>query len=74
VTATLPDGAKRVGQSDGGSGFSGKRSPEVHLGLGEPGEVDVEVRWRDPKGQLHTESLGKLKAGWHTVWLGWNDK
>ena len=31
---TLPDGRKFVAQVDGGSGHAGRRSPDIHLGLG----------------------------------------
>src|SRR5262249_12446114 len=31
----LPDGRKLVAQVDGGAGHSGRRSPDVHLGLGQ---------------------------------------
>src|SRR5262249_7629581 len=31
---TLPDGRVLVGQIDGGSGHSGRRSQQIHLGLG----------------------------------------
>ena len=70
VTVELPDGGKRVAFSDGGSGFSGKRSPDVHMGLGDLEEVPVTVRWRDPGGRMREEKF-RLKAGWHTVRLGW---
>ena len=30
----LPNGRKLVAQVDGGSGHSGRRSPDIHLGLG----------------------------------------
>ena len=33
VAIQLPDGRKRVAQVDGGSGYAGKRAPDVHLGL-----------------------------------------
>jgi hypothetical protein len=70
VSVQLADGRKLVGQVDGGSGFSGKRSPDVHLGLGQATEGTVEVRWRDPEGQPRQETFN-LKAGWYTIQLGW---
>jgi hypothetical protein len=70
VTARLPNGRKLVAQVDGGSGFAGRRSPDVHLGLAEATEAAVEIRWRDPSGQLHEETFN-LKAGWHTIQLAW---
>jgi hypothetical protein len=70
VAVQLPDGKKRVGQVDGGSGFAGKRAPDVHLGLGAIAEAPVQIRWRDPDGNPHEETF-QLKAGWHTIRLGW---
>lgn len=70
VSIQLPDGRKRVAQVDGGSGYAGKRAPDVHLGLGAIAEAPVEIRWRDPDGNPH-EEVFELKAGWHTILLGW---
>jgi enediyne biosynthesis protein E4 len=70
VTVKLPDGRKRVAQMDGGTGYAGKRAPDVHLGLGIIAEAPVEIRWRDPDGNPHEETF-PLKAGWHTIRLGW---
>jgi hypothetical protein len=60
-------------QVEGGNGHSGKGSPELHFGLAshprsEP--VRVDLRWRDPGGVPHAETL-QLSPGWHTVVLGW---
>ncbi|MFI9526256.1 CRTAC1 family protein [Micromonospora rosaria] len=69
VTVTTPDGRKQISQLDGGSGHSGKRSFEVHFGLGETsGPVTVDLRWRDLSGQLHRTSQ-QLTAGTHTLVL-----
>ena len=68
----LPDGRKLVAQVDGGSGHSGRRSPDIHLGLGHlaPGAtVEAELKWRDLMGRVQQTSL-KLHPGWHTVLLG----
>jgi hypothetical protein len=70
VTVRLPDGHRRVAQVDGGTGYAGKRAPDVHLGLGKIAEAPVEIRWRDPDGHPREETF-QLKAGWHTVRLGW---
>lgn len=70
VSVRLPDGRKRVAQIDGGSGYAGKRAPDVHLGLGTIAEAPVEIRWRDPDGTPRQETF-ELKAGWHTIRLGW---
>jgi hypothetical protein len=69
---TLPDGHKLVGQVDGGSGHSGRRSPDIHLGLGKLDaniRLDVVLKWRDVHGQFQQTTL-KLAPGWHTVLLG----
>ena len=68
----LSDGRKLVGQIDGGSGHSGRRSPDIHLGLGkaDPSQpVRVELKWRDTGGRPQRTELS-LKPGWHTVRLG----
>ncbi|MBO0858053.1 MAG: CRTAC1 family protein [Chloracidobacterium sp.] len=67
----LPGGRVLVAQVDGGNGHSGKRSPEIHLGLGQVpagAPVEVELRWRDPQGRVRTETRGLL-PGWHTLLL-----
>ena len=67
----LPGGRNLVAQVDGGTGHSGKSSPDLHFGLGarSPGaEVQVDLRWRDTVGQTHSRTLN-LKPGWHTVLL-----
>jgi hypothetical protein len=69
----LPDGRKLIAQADGGSGHSGKRSPDIHFGLGKwPAgqKVDVLLKWRDPAGSLHSETR-QFAPGWHTVTLAW---
>ena len=72
VTVHLPDGRRLVGQVDGGSGHSGKRAPDIHLGLGnvEAGvSLKVDVRWRGADGAMRARAL-QVAPGWHTVWLG----
>ena len=69
---TLPDGRKFVAQVDGGSGHSGRRSPDIHIGLGKLDtsvKLNVQVTWRDTAGQFQQTTL-KLAPGWHTVMLG----
>jgi hypothetical protein len=69
---TLPDGRRFVAQADGGNGHSGKRSPELHFGLGAiaPNErLDVELHWRDGHAMVHKTVLS-LTPGWHTLLLG----
>jgi hypothetical protein len=70
VTVNLPDGRELVSQVDGGSGYAGKRAPDIHLGLGTVDEAPVEIRWRDPDGHTQAETY-RLTAGWHTIRLGW---
>jgi hypothetical protein len=68
----LPDGRRLAAQVDGGNGHSGKRSPDLHFGLGAlPADrpVRVELRWRDRAGAARGEVL-HLLPGWHTVLLG----
>jgi hypothetical protein len=68
----LPDGRRLIAQVDGGSGHSGKRSPDLHFGLGNldhGSELQVDLRWRDSRGETHERTL-QLKSGWHTALLG----
>ncbi len=72
VKVHLPDGRRLVSQVDGGSGHSGKRAPDIHLGLGnvDPGTLlNVDVRWRGADGKMRSRTL-QVTPGWHTVWLG----
>jgi hypothetical protein len=73
ATVHLPPSRVLVAQVDGGSGHSGKRSPDLHFGLGQfPADqkLKVDLRWRDANGKLHQQTL-ELPPGWHTVVLGW---
>jgi hypothetical protein len=68
----LKDGHKLVGQVDGGAGHSGRRSPDIHLGLGRLDSktpLEVTLNWRDGHGQPRQTTL-KLNPGWHSVLLG----
>jgi hypothetical protein len=71
VTVTTPDGRTYITRVDGGSGHSGKRSHEVHVGLGDDitGPVQVHLRWRDRTGQVREQDL-QLTTGWHSLQLG----
>ena len=63
-------GGTQLREVDGGNGHSGKRSGELHFGLGAAaGAVDVELRWRDETGRPQERPL-RLTPGWHTVILG----
>jgi hypothetical protein len=75
VRVDLPNGTRLVGQVDGGTGHSGRRSPEIHFGLGawdQAKTLPVEIRWRDWQGQIQHHEM-KLVPGWHTVELGSGD-
>ncbi len=72
VKVHLPDGRRLVSQVDGGSGHSGKRAPDIHLGLGKveaSALLNVEVRWRGADGKMRSRTL-QVTPGWHSVWLG----
>ena len=71
VMVTTPDGRKFVSRVDGGGGHSGKRSNEVHIGLGADvtGPLQVTLCWRDRTGQIRKQDL-QLTPGWHDVQLG----
>lgn len=76
VKVFLEDGRQLVSQVDGGNGHSGKRSPDLHFGVGAAPvnkPLRVEIRWRDPGGQINVETLS-LTPGWNTVVLGWRPK
>jgi hypothetical protein len=68
----LPDGRQLAAQVDGGSGHSGKRSPDLHFGLGnlpDGSRLPVDIAWRDSFGQIHHQTI-TISSGWHTVLLG----
>lgn len=71
VTVTTPDGRRLIGRVDGGSGHSGKRSHEVHIGLGGgvTGPVQVHLQWRDRTGQVRQQDV-QLIPGTHELQLG----
>jgi enediyne biosynthesis protein E4 len=70
VRVTTSDGRQFLGRVDGSSGHSGRRSHEVHIGLGTTqGPVQVHLQWRDRTGSLHQQDL-QLSTGWHSLQLG----
>ncbi|MFD8499941.1 CRTAC1 family protein [Amycolatopsis sp. NPDC059657] len=70
VTVTLADGRKYIDRVDGSSGHSGRRTNQVHIGLGDvSGPQQVHLQWRDRAGALHQQDL-QLNPGWHSVQLG----
>lgn len=75
ATVYLPDGQRLVAQVDGGNGHSGKRSPDLHFGLGKiarDAPLRVDLRWRDPEGRIRQETL-RLAPGRHTILLSQDD-
>jgi hypothetical protein len=68
----ISDGNKHIVVTsvvDGGSGHSGKRAPEIHLGVGETLEnelSDVTLTWRDQNG-AHTEAIRVLPGRYQLV-------
>ena len=72
VSVHLPDGRITTSQIDGGNGHSGKRSYELHFGLGNAAEphrdVAVDLHWRDEHGAIH-KGHTVLGPGWHSITL-----
>lgn len=69
VKVTTSDGRSQINKLDGGSGHSGRRSFEVHFGLGEKSDpVTVELHWRDTQGALHQQTT-RLSPGAHSLVL-----
>ncbi len=69
---TLPDGRRRIAQVDGGNGHSGKRSPDLHFGLGDvPADTPLQIAlsWRDTRG-IARHARVTLAPGIHTILLG----
>ncbi len=59
-------------QSDGGSGHSGKRSPDVHFGLGplpKDEVLNVDLTWRARGGELRRRTIQVKADSWYTVQL-----
>ena len=71
VTVTTPDGRQHISHVDGGGGHSGKRSTDVHIGLGAnvTGQLPVHLQWRDRQGQMREQDL-QLTPGRHALRLG----
>ena len=65
--------APLVEQVDGGNGHSGKRSPDLQFGLGHLSGnelINVELRWRDARGELQQQTIQLAPGGWYTILLG----
>jgi len=72
ATVELPGGRKLSGQVDGGSGHSGKRSADLHFGLGQLSAdtpLKVDLSWRNGSGKIERKTVW-LKPGWNTIELG----
>ena len=70
VIAHMPDGRERVAAVDGGNGHTGRRSADVHIGLGRvsPGQsLPVEIIWRD--GGVRRSARFALRPGWQSIEL-----
>lgn len=71
VCVQTADGRMYIGRVDGSSGHSGRRTTDVHIGLGQnvTGPVKVRLQWRDRSGQAHEQNL-QLTPGRHAIELG----
>jgi enediyne biosynthesis protein E4 len=72
ATVELPGGRRLSAQVDGGSGHSGKRSPDLHFGLGQVKPdtlLKVDLAWRNSIGQVIKRQVW-VRPGWHTIELG----
>jgi hypothetical protein len=70
VEVVTRTGRHLLRQVDGGNGHSGKRSPDLHFGLGdETSPVRVNIRWLGPGGKPLSETY-QLTPGWYTLVLG----
>lgn len=71
VHVQTPDGHRLASFVDGGNGHTGRRSSEVHVGLGPvdaAAQLRVRIVWRDGAGRH--EDTTTLTPGRHTVILG----
>jgi hypothetical protein len=70
AVVVLPDGRRAQISVDGGNGHSGRRSDELHVGLGDLTEpLRVELTWRDVNGEVQ-RSVARIAPGRHTIILG----
>lgn len=71
IKAKLSNGRRLVGQVDGGTGHSGRRSPDIHFGLGNWNSlnpIDIEISWRDDTGKVQQQTV-RVMPGWRTIEL-----
>lgn len=70
VTIRLSDGRRFTAEVDGGNGHSGKRSPDIHIGLGQvrPGTTaDLVFNWRSYGGQASTARYSEVPVNIHLL-------
>ncbi|MEJ7806173.1 MAG: ASPIC/UnbV domain-containing protein, partial [Telluria sp.] len=68
ATILLDDGRTFHVEVDGGNGHSGKRSPDLHIGLGEvdPGtKARIRLRWRTLDGSLSLKEFDNVAVNTH---------
>ena len=73
VALRLTDGRRRIAHVDGGNGHSGRRSPDVHFGLGTTSpdcDLPVGLRWRARDGSIRTATR-IVKPGTYTIRVPW---
>jgi hypothetical protein len=74
VSVKLPDGRVLTRYVDGGNGHSGRRSPELHFGLGhmDPAvrSLEANIRWRRRDGTIQQQLASVDLDRCHTVVLG----
>ena len=72
ASVRLPGGGRIVTSVvDGGSGHSGRRAPEIHLGVGQAAAnelFNVRIAWRDETGAR--EQIVEVTPGRHQIVLG----
>ena len=76
VKVLLPSGeGVPVSQVDGGNGHSGKRSNQIHFGLGnlKTNKINIEVYWRGKEGSTHKKQI-EVEKGYNTLILGGKQK
>ncbi|OHX44765.1 CRTAC1 family protein [Cytobacillus oceanisediminis] len=66
----LPNNEILLAEVDGGSGHSGKRSHEIHFGIGDikKKKYPARIKWRDVNGVLQEKNI-EVTPGWQTIWL-----
>ncbi|TFI41848.1 hypothetical protein E4O93_22825 [Diaphorobacter sp. DS2] len=70
IEVYLPNNEILLAEVDGGSGHSGKRSHEIHFGIGDikKKKYPARIKWRDVNGVLQEKNI-EVTPGWQTIWL-----